>query len=144
MSQPLEVREVRPGPEMEALYDLRLRVLRPGRPPEYVRHDRDLDPGAVHIGAFLGRRLAGIASLLPANGLQLRGMAVEPDLRKTGVGATILEYAHRIATERNLPLWCNARDSAVGFYEKSGWVVEGEGFEVPDIGPHHVMRWAGH
>jgi GNAT superfamily N-acetyltransferase len=139
----LDVRQLKSKSEMEALYDLRLRVLRPGRSPHCVRHDRDLDPGAVHIGAFHGARLAGIASLLPADGLQLRGMAVEPDLRKSGVGAAILRYAHRIAAERNLSLWCNARDSALGFYEKSGWVVEGEGFEVPDIGPHHVMRWAG-
>lgn len=139
----LDVRQLKSEEEMEALYDLRLRVLRPGRPPECVRHDPDLDPASVHIGAFCDERLAGIASLLRANGLQLRGMAVEPDLRKTGVGAAILRYAHSVAVERNLPLWCNARDTAVGFYEKSGWVVEGEGFDVPDIGPHHVMRWTG-
>lgn len=139
----LDVRQLRSEADMEALYDLRLRVLRPGREPECVRHAPDLDPDAVHIGAFLNGRLAGIASLLPNSGLQLRGMAVEPDLRMTGVGAAILRYAHRIAVERNLPLWCNARDSAVGFYQKSGWVVEGDGFEVPDVGPHHVMRWIG-
>jgi len=32
-------------------------------------------------------------------------------------------------------LWCNARLRAVGFYELFGFVVAGEVFEEPDIGP---------
>ena len=47
-----------------------------------------------------------------------------------------------VATEQRRPsLWCNARLHAVGFYERQGWKVEGDEFDVPDIGPHFVMRW---
>jgi GNAT superfamily N-acetyltransferase len=125
-----------------ALHDLRLRVLRPGRPPEAAVFPGDEDPATVHLGAFdeAGQCL-GIATLVRNKGLQLRGMAVEPAVRGTGVGAAVLEAVHRTAVEEGFSdLWCNARVSAVGFYEKGGWTREGEQFEIPDVGPHYVMH----
>ena len=39
-------------------------------------------------------------------------------------------------------VWCNARTPARGFYERYGFVAEGEEFELPDIGPHFRMSLA--
>ena len=37
-------------------------------------------------------------------------------------------------------LWCNARDTALGFYARLGFTVYGDGFVTADSGlPHHVM-----
>ena len=37
-------------------------------------------------------------------------------------------------------LWCNARDSASGFYARLGFELVGEGFVLPESGiAHHVM-----
>ena len=36
-------------------------------------------------------------------------------------------------------LWCNARTSAIGFYEKLGWRVTSGPFDVPGVGPHVTM-----
>jgi GNAT superfamily N-acetyltransferase len=125
-----------------ALHDLRLRVLRPGRPPEAAVFPGDDAPTTVHLGAFdADGRCLGIATLVHNNGLQLRGMAVEPAAQGTGVGAAVLEGVHRTAAEEGFTeLWCNARVSALGFYERHGWVREGEVFDIPDVGPHYVMR----
>lgn len=64
----------------------------------------------------------------------------EPNSR-IGVGGALLNYVHRMAKLHGWELWCNARESAVSFYAKYGWSVEGELFEIPKIGPHYVMRW---
>ncbi len=129
------------GDEMNVLYDLRAALLRPGKPIAESHYPADHAPGTMHLGAFQQGRCVGIASLYRENGLRLRGMAVAPELRGNGVGAMLIREAQRTALELRLGLWCNARDSAIGFYEKLGWMAEGEGFDVPGIGPHHVMRW---
>lgn len=36
-------------------------------------------------------------------------------------------------------VWCNARTSAIGFYEKLGWQVVSEPFDVLTAGPHVKM-----
>jgi GNAT superfamily N-acetyltransferase len=127
--------------EMNALYDLRAVVLRPGQPRAGSHYSGDDAPDTIHLGAFYAGRCVGSASLYRENGLRLRGMAVEAELRGYGIGAALIREAQRIARQQRRELWCNARDSAAGFYEKLGWVVEGEGFEVAGTGPHHVMRW---
>lgn len=148
---PIEIRRLTVA-EMPAVHDLRWRVLRPGRTPESTRFAEDEWPGTIHMGAFQvelsssGRSgagaLAGIATLVENRGLQLRGMAVEPGVRGTGVGAALLRATHDVAAARNVPLWCNARKSAMGFYSKLGWQVEGGEFDVPEVGPHYVMRYS--
>ena len=69
---------------------------------------------------------------------QLRGMATRADRCGHGIGAALL--AHAIAdlqrqTDVRL-LWGNARKAAIGFYEKQGWAIASEEFEIPTVGPH--------
>jgi len=131
--------------EQKALMDLRARVLRTGRPPETARIIGDDDARTVHVGAFGDDgRLLGVASLFEIEGdnraLQLRAMAVEPDVRGTGVGARVVRWCEDFARARERNLWCQARVVALGFYARLGWVSEGDEFDVPLVGPHYVMR----
>ena len=36
-------------------------------------------------------------------------------------------------------LWCDARLEATGFYERLGFKMKGEIYNVPNIGPHKLM-----
>jgi len=46
----------------------------------------------------------------------------------------------RLRVEGVAVLWCNARDSAGGFYARMGFEVVGDGFVVPESGiAHHIM-----
>jgi predicted GNAT family N-acyltransferase len=141
----IAVRPLRLPEEAELLRGLRRRILYAGLPDSRAVYPGDEGPEVVHLGAFdEAGELVGIASLFPREDgtLQLRGMAVASDQQGTGVGAAIVRAAHEVATEQRRPsLWCNARIKAVGFYARQGWIVEGEEFEVPDVGPHYVMRW---
>jgi predicted GNAT family N-acyltransferase len=110
----------------------------------------DDDASTVHVGAYIGERLVGIASLYREgrpgqDGWRLRGMASAPDARGTGIGRALLDacVAH-VAAAGGGELWCNARTPALPFYAKAGFEVISEPFDIPGIGPHVVMRrWVG-
>lgn len=134
--RPVTAEEVRP---------LRHTVLRPGQAFEETVYAGD-DAG-VHLGAFDGDRLVGIASLYeearpdgPAGGWRLRGMATDIGVRGGGFGAALLAgCVEHVAGAGGTELWCNARMPAVGFYRRAGFEVVSEEFDVPGIGPHVVM-----
>ena len=71
--------------------------------------------------------------------VQLRQMAVAPDCRRKGLGRELLLYAEKTAEEsRYSVIRMHARKTAVGFYEKSGYIVVGEEFTEVGI-PHFEM-----
>ena len=127
---------------------LRHAVLRPHQRAHELIYDGDGAPDTLHVGAFREGKLVGIASVYrePPPGeddpsaWRLRGMAVTPALQRTGIGRKLLaaSVAHAKANG-GTRLWFNARRSAVGFYEKLGYQVQGEEFELHGIGPHIVM-----
>ncbi|MCC6400043.1 MAG: GNAT family N-acetyltransferase [Flavobacteriales bacterium] len=134
-----------------ATWPLRQLVLRPGLPLEACAFPHDEEADSFHLGAWADDALVGIASIyaeacaaLPAaKPFRLRGMAVHPDRRGLGVGALlVVEALNAVRTADGDLLWCNARTSASGFYTRLGFAVVGEAFELPGIGPHHLMHRA--
>ena len=111
------------------------------------------DDRAVHIGAWADEMLVGCAAVFPdpwpggSAGVatapepaawRLRGMAVDPAQRRTGVGREVLVVAVEAARAAGAPLlWANARTAALSFYEAVGWQVAGEEFITPDTGLPH-------
>lgn len=143
------------GPVVEivdraAVIPLRWAVLRPGRPIEAAHFSADDGP-AVHLAARrdhgdLGPIVA-IGSIYPEASptesiepaWRLRGMATDPEVRGQGYGAAILVGAMDLVADRGgRLLWCNARTSALGFYEHLGFVARGDEFET-EVGPHVYM-----
>ena len=87
--------------------------------------------------------LVAVATFVPtADGVQLRGMAVDPARQGTGLGRVLVDAAvERLRAAGVRRLWCNARDDAVPFYERLGWRVTGAGFVDEQLGiPHHPME----
>jgi GNAT superfamily N-acetyltransferase len=135
----------------EAVRPLRLAVLRPHQRPEEMVWPGDDADGALHVGARLDGGddgLAGVATIAPEphprapapGDWRLRGMATVPEQRGRGIGAALLaaciDHARAHGGRR---VWCNARTPARSFYERAGFVAEGDVFELPEIGPHVVM-----
>jgi GNAT superfamily N-acetyltransferase len=140
--------EIRPA-ALDAVRELRHRLLRPHQSPDELVYPGDDAPDALHLGAFEGDRLVGIASICreapPGGGepdaWRIRGMATEPELRGLGIGGRLLEECVAHARSRGGGLvWCNGRVAAVRFYERHGFQKVRGPFDVPPVGLHHEMR----
>ena len=76
---------------------------------------------------------------------RLRGMATDSNWQSRGLGTALMEYLIDWATtdppisQRIITFWCNARVPAIAFYERLGWTVDSEEFDIPTAGPHRRM-----
>ena len=128
---------------------LRIRVLRQGTPTTHANYSEDDYPDVVHFGIKQAGDVIATSTWFleecpEAPGLvamQLKGMAVDTSLQTGGFGAQLISAGVALATERNAEIvWARARDSALGFYEKCGFSIAGDGFidESTDM-PHHIV-----
>lgn len=124
-------------------------MLRPGRPSEECLFSADDHISTFHLGLFEKGQLVGVASYMNSVSekfenpyqYQLRGMAVLDSHKGKGYGAALLKAGEEELKRREKPwiLWFNARDYAVGFYEKYGYEIIGEKFDIPGVCEHIVM-----
>lgn len=137
--------------------DLRTRILRPGQPIEVCHFPTDNLSSTFHLGAFVHEE--GFAPVLAANGTfvkdanalfpdaqnpyRLRGMATDTHYQGMGLGSQILQQGEMLLKVLNCDLfWFNAREKAFSFYEKNGFTVVGDLFDIPGAGLHKVMyKW---
>ncbi len=134
--------------ERETTYQIRHRVLRQNQPFDTCKLATDNIAGTFHLGAFLDDVLISIATFCPEKQqaftaerqMRLRAMATLDQYRMRGAGSAIINYAESVLKEDGIEiLWCNARASAQGYYDKLGFKTDGEVFDYPPIGPHIVM-----
>ena len=147
-----------------ASYPLRHAILRPHQEIDAVAWEGDDEPGTATFGAVDGESgaIVGVATVFPepapfdvteagvppgagssTTTWRLRGMATRPDAQGRGIGSSVLEavFDHVAGAGGDL-LWCNARTSAVAFYERAGFRTWGPEWVISSIGPHVVMwRW---
>lgn len=125
-----------------------MKVLIAGTNRTHARFDGDEDPQTLHFAARTASgQVVAVLSLMPEKwrdhpAWQLRGMAVEPNCQRLRLGQRMLQYTMQYLRENpsgRTALWCNARTSAVGFYEKCGWTVQSPHFDIPGVGPHVQM-----
>ncbi|WP_413666234.1 GNAT family N-acetyltransferase [Mucilaginibacter sp. Mucisp86] len=134
--------------KVDELLHVRNEVLREGRLTlDECRFPSDDNEGNFHLGYFVDDELACIASFHPQSygefvgtGYQLRGMATTEKYRGQGFGNQLVNFALVYLRGQQADyLWCNARKKAVRFYSGLGFEIVSPEFEVPGIGPHHVM-----
>lgn len=126
-------------------HPLRLDVLRRGTPSRAVAFDEDDLPGTVHLGIRDGGAIVAISTWIPRPYLdepavQLRGMATSAHVQGRGLGGVLLDAGcARAATVGSL-VWARARDTALAFYVRHGFVIEGDGFVDEHTAiPHHLI-----
>ena len=101
-----------------------------------------LDPECVHFLAELAGRPVGAARLRDAGGgvAKAERVAVLREIRGQGVGAALMRALERTARERGFrEVLLGAQLTAIAFYERLGYVVEGEEFLDARI-RHRWMR----
>jgi GNAT superfamily N-acetyltransferase len=134
---------------VDAIVDLRWRVLRVGRPRESALLPGDDAPGTRHFACVRDGVVVGCTTVMPQPrgpvagdpggpdpAWRLRGMAVDTALQRAGVGRALVRHVRAAV---GAPLWCDARLAAVPFYAAQGWRVVSDVYDVPLVGPHHRM-----
>ena len=131
----------------ELTFPLRSIVLRKGLAPEACVFPTDHLDGAFHLAYYVNEEIATIASFFPnkykereEEGYQLRVMATNPKFLGQGFGKQVVIFSIEYIKNTNAQyLWCNARTSAVKFYEKLGFSTISAEFEIAGVGPHYEM-----
>ena len=131
----------------EVTYALRGAVLRPNGGE--IVWAGDEDPRTFHLAArSADGAVIGVVRFSPAPcpwreataPWQLRGMATDATVRGSGAGRALVDDGlTRIAARGGDLVWCDARVTAAGFYERMGFAVVTEPFDKPGIGPHLGM-----
>lgn len=140
----MEVKQI----DAKDTHDLRHKILRPNQDIADCKYPGDEDDGSFHLGAYVDDKLVSVASFYidRHNDIEdefqyrLRGMATDVEHRGKGYSLALLQTAIPLIEKNNIHvLWCNARSGALGFYQKVGFNVMSDEFEIEGIGPHFVM-----
>ncbi len=134
--------------KVEDIIPLRHKVLRIGRPIETCHFSGDNDQSTYHFSAKYKDEVVGCLSFMLAThsnfeeekAYQLRGMAVSPEYRGRRIGEQLLSYAENALVKKGFRfIWCNARETAIRFYEKQAYTSYGRVYHIPKIGNHMTM-----
>jgi GNAT superfamily N-acetyltransferase len=111
-------------PLYEALLDLRDRILRQPLGLKFTEEQFLAEKNDIHLAALNEEILVGSIVLTPLSKtkIKFRQMAIEATYRGRGFGKLLIDRAENIARDRG---YCHvvlhARETAVGFYQKSGY-----------------------
>lgn len=105
---------------------IRHEVMYPDQPYDIIKLDND-DEG-IHFGLFAHNQLTAVISLFHTGKVyQFRKFATITSQQGKGYGSQLLQhvidYVKSFSAEK---LWCRARVSASGFYNKFGFVETGK------------------
>lgn len=121
---------------------LRDRVLRRPLGLSFSPDDLARESGDIHCAARdRSGRLCGCLVLTPQeNGaIRMRQVAVDPELQRSGIGSILVLWSENVARQGGYEsMILYARETAVPFYLRLGYRVEGEEFTEVSI-PHRIM-----
>jgi predicted GNAT family N-acyltransferase len=128
-------------------HELRQRVLRPHQRIAEMDYPGDHDATTAHFGCHGDGELVAIGSIYreprpggDPDGWRIRGMATAEGRRRAGLGKSVLAACVAHARDHGATeVWCNARRGARALYERAGFIIVGDEFELPGIGPHFLM-----
>ena len=128
--------------EYQQMVTLRFEIMRKPLGLSFSTEELAKEKNDILIGAFDEDEMTGCCILtdISSGSVKLRQMAVLKNMQGKGIGEMIIQFAENIARDKGYrTLTMHARDTAIRFYEKYGYKVEGDGFIEINI-PHHIMK----
>jgi GNAT superfamily N-acetyltransferase len=128
--------------EYQQMVQMRNDILRKPLGLSFTPEELEKEKNEVLIGAFEEDKMLGCCMLVKDNysNVRLRQMAVLNNLQGKGIGRALMTFAENIARDLGYKtLTMHARKTALGFYEKLGYVKKGDEFEEVTL-PHYVME----
>ena len=117
----------------ELTWRIRHQVMYPNLPFDAIK--LPTDPEGIHFGLYVGDILSCVVSVFNEDHVyQFRKFATLEVVQGKGYGSMLLSYVIAfIRQEGGIKIWCNARASAITFYERFGFKVRGEEFTEQGI-----------
>lgn len=129
-------------PEYSQMIKLRSEILRKPLNLFLDKSELEKEKNDILIGAFEENKMLGCCLLtrIDKDCVRLRQMAVQNNLQRKGIGASMMNYAENVARDAGFKrLIMHARKTVVGFYEKLGYSVVGDEF-IEVLLPHFRME----
>ena len=128
--------------EFERYYELRWRILRAPWNELKGSEIDDIEKDCFHVMAVDDNKVIGVGRLQynSNNEAQIRYMAVDENHEGNGIGSSIVNALEQEAarTEHKLVV-LDAREPAVGFYEKLGYKVKNKSYLLFNSIQHYQM-----
>lgn len=129
----MEIRQPTSPEEFKKYYKTRWEVLRkPWGFPLGSEMDSEEDI-SFHLAAFDKGEVAGVGRLTTYSNKEgrIRYMGVSDQYQTQGIGGKLLIYLENEAKKKGMKrLVLNARESALDFYKKQSYIIEGEPFDA--------------
>ena len=136
------IRQPESPEEFKSYFNLRYRILRaPWGEPEGSEVD-DIEDQCFHIMVTNGETVLGVGRLQynTENEAQIRYMAVEKAYEGNGIGRMLVNALEQQARNKNMcTVILDAREPAVGFYQKLGYSIEKKSYLLFDKIQHYRM-----
>lgn len=129
--------------EYDQMVDLRYEILRKPLGLTFSEQDLEKDKNDILLAAFYPNagEITGCCILTKLNEVtaQLRQMAIAEFCQGKGLGCELLTFAEQTAIKHNYKyIYLHARKTAIDFYKKQGYSIEGGQFTEVGI-PHFEM-----
>lgn len=141
LMEQIEVIEVKGGPDLEAIHLIRKLVfVDEQQVPADLEFEHEEE--SRHYLAKIDGLPVGTARWRVVDGkkVKLERFAVLKNFRGKGVGNTLLQTVLKDAMLSGVPVMLHAQVSALNFYRKNGFDIEGEAFDEAGI-EHYRMTY---
>ena len=118
---------------LEIAWAMRKEVMYPGETIDFIKLEDD--NSGMHWGLYVVDQHVSVISVFERNRvIQFRKFATMASMQRKGYGTSLLQHVIDWAQANGMKsIWCNARKSAAGFYEKFGMVQNGPCWEKNGI-----------
>lgn len=112
---------------------IRQEVMYPGQPIESVKLPDDAK--GLHFGLYVNTKLVSVISLFEnPESTQLRKFATLEIEQHKGYGTLLFKYVLEFCKDQNIhAIWCNARISAISFYNTFGFRETGNEYALAEL-----------
>lgn len=131
------------GEEYQLMVQLRLDILRKPLGLSFTENELEKEKDDILIAAFDEEEMLGCCILTKVDKqyMKLRQMAVQKKFQGKGIGESIINFSENLTRDKGFKyLKMHARDTAVGFYEKFGYAVQGTEFTEVNIKHYQMIK----
>jgi predicted GNAT family N-acyltransferase len=129
------------GDDYKKSVSLQEEILRKPLRLTFTEEELELEKEHIHIAGFLGQEICTTAVLVPeGNTTKMQRVATKASFQNKGIGSLMMAFCEEYAREHGYgSVYCHARGTAIPFYLKNQYALEGDPFDEDGI-PHHKMR----